>query len=389
MYISIKCLPKDSILVIFSVTNSIYFYRKGGFLPKKGINIFKRKDGRWEARYVKGYDANGKKKYGSVYGKTFEEAKLKQEEHTTKNSVESENCMLLNAIMNLWISEIKLAVKKSTFQKYESIIRNHIKPHAISKTNIKMINTRIIYEFSMDLSNYYNLSAKTVNDTLVVLGLILKYVEDLYGIPKPKIKYQKVIHKEMRVLSIEEQARLENFLYNDINNYKFGILLALYTGIRLGELCALQWSDIESDRIRINKSVQRIKNGNKTSLEISLPKTQKSIRTVPLPNFLTPIIEKRRGTGYVIKNRNEKMVEPRLMQMTFEKYIVHCGLPKTNFHALRHTFATRCIEVGFDIKTLSEILGHSDVKTTLNRYVHSSMIQKQKYMDYLKPVGKL
>ena len=119
------------------------------------------------------------------------------------------------------------------------------------------------------------------------------------------------------------------------------------------------------------------------------PKTNKSIRLIPLPSFLVPLVEQLRETGAVLKNRNGKIVEPRLMQMTFEKYISKCGLPKTNFHALRHTFATRCIESGFDVKSLSEILGHSDVKTTLNRYVHSSMNQKQKNMELLQPIIKL
>ena len=95
-------------------------------------------------------------------------------------------------------------------------------------------------------------------------------------------------------------------------------------------------------------------------------------------------MERFRDYGSVLKNRNGNRVEPRLMQMTFEKFVVECGLPKTNFHALRHTFATRCVEAGFDIKSLSEILGHSDVKTTLNKYVHSSMEQKQKNMALLK-----
>ena len=131
--------------------------------------------------------------------------------------------------------------------------------------------------------------------------------------------------------------------------------------------------------------MHRIKDGDKTIIEITEPKTRASNRTIPLPPFLIELICDYRNKGPVLHNRNGKAVEPRLMQKHFENIIEECGLPKTNFHALRHTFATRCVEAGFDIKSLSEILGHTDVKTTLNKYVHSSYELKQKNMERLKP----
>lgn len=271
-------------------------------MPKKGINIFKRKDGRWEARYVKEISADGSKKYGSVYGKSFSEAKEKQQ---------------------LCIRNIHL------------------------------------------------------------------YQRSKYNLTLCAVMYVREAKREMRVLSVDEQRILENYLYFDLNNYKMGILLALYTGIRVGELCALQWDDVSGCTIIINKTLQRLKQGGKTVLEVTEPKTRKSNRTIPIPEFLLPTLDQYRTSGSVLKNRNGKPVEPRLLQLTFEKYIKECGLPKTNFHALRHTFATRCVEAGFDVKSLSEILGHTDVKTTLNRYVHSSLEQKQKNMELLKPVISL
>ena len=168
-----------------------------------------------------------------------------------------------------------------------------------------------------------------------------------------------------------------------------GIRLALYTGMRVGELCALQWDDITDSTIIINKTVQRLKQNGKTGLVITEPKTPSSNRIIPIPDFLIPILDRYRSTGSVLKNRYSRQVEPRLIQRTFEQYVINCGLPKTNFHALRHTFATRCVEAGFDIKSLSEILGHTDVKTTLNKYVHSSFEQKQKNMKLLKPTVTL
>lgn len=354
-------------------------------MPKKSTNVFKRKDGRWEGRYVKGVSKDGKKMYASVYGRSFEEAKNKRDQQLTAHTQNIQSGLKLKDFMYEWLECNKLLLKKSTYQKYKSIIYNHIETHMISYIKVAEINNRTISAFSHQLLSSSGLCAKSINDVLVVLGMILKYAEEIYGFTKPRIRYLHVESKEMRVLSITEQHQLEEYLKNDINNYKLGILIALYTGIRIGELCALQWDDIFDGNIYINKTMQRLKGKNKTSVEINEPKTPKSIRIIPIPLFLTPLLEKNRSAGSVLKNKNGKAVEPRLMQITFEKYIADCGLPKTNFHALRHTFATRCVEAGFDIKTLSEILGHSDVKTTLNKYVHSSLNQKQKNMNLLKP----
>ena len=216
--------------------------------------------------------------------------------------------------------------------------------------------------------------------------MALSYAQDEFGFQKPVNRHVKEKRREMRVLSITEQQILENYLLQDMNYYKFGILFALYTGLRVGELCALEWDDIRDGNVYISKTVQRIRQEKKTVVQISTPKTRSSNRVIPIPAFLHPLVENYRDVGPVIKTTQGKMVEPRLMQLHFNKYILQCNLDKANFHALRHTFATRCIEAGFDVKTLSEILGHTDVKTTLNRYVHSSYDLKQSNMDKLKPM---
>ena len=192
------------------------------------------------------------------------------------------------------------------------------------------------------------------------------------------------------MLSIQEQKQLEQYLYHDMNLYNFGVLLALYTGMRIGELCALQWNDIRTDCLVISKTMHRIQENDHTIIEITEPKTPSSVRMIPIPDFLKAIVDVyRQPNGYVLVNRSGKFVEPRLMQLNFKRIIEDCELPKTNFHALRHTFATRCIEAGFDVKSLSEILGHADVKTTLNKYVHSSFELKQENMKRLKPIVSL
>ena len=360
-------------------------------MSKRGNNIYKRKDGRWEARYVKGIGTDGKKKYGSVYGSTYKEAREKQLASLcfSQPSVVSTS-VTLSEIMYEWLSSIERSVKKSTYQKYYSIIKNHIDTNMIGNLPIRFLTTKTYSDYSKGKYDSAKLSAKTINDILTIIGLALTYGEEIYGIKKPKIQRVKESKKEMRVLSVEEQKQLEQYLYHDTNLYKLGVLLALYTGIRIGELCALQWEDIHDDSVVISKTFHRIQNGKHTILEVTDPKTAKSNRIIPLPHFFLVKIEQlRKVKGNVLINRNGKPVEPRLMQLTFEKMIKDCGLSKTNFHALRHTFATRCVEAGFDVKSLSEILGHADVKTTLNKYVHSSYELKQKNMELLKPAVNL
>lgn len=128
----------------------------------------------------------------------------------------------------------------------------------------------------------------------------------------------------------------------------------------------------------------RVKNNGKTEIYIGTPKSESSKRIVPTPQCLLPLIKKYRKIGYVLSTDTLQFTEPRLLQMKFEKMIAECGIDKANFHALRHTFASSCVEAGVDVKTLSEILGHSDVKTTLNKYVHSSFELKQKSMSQLE-----
>ena len=357
-------------------------------MSRKGKNIYKRKDGRWEARFFNGVDSSGRKKYASVYGNTYTEAKEKQIERIKSRSLinSTTTATTLSALMNEWLNNIESSVKKSTYQKYSSIIRNHIDNDTIGNELIETLTSRAFSEFAKSKLQSNKLTTKTINDILTIMSSALSYAQEAYNIKKPRIKRVKEEIKEMRVLSIEEQIRLEQYLYSDMTIYKFGVLIALYTGIRIGELCALTWDDMRDDYIIISKTLYRISEGNHTVIKITEPKTRTSNRIIPIPGFLQSVINQHRSSsGPVLKNRNGKPIEPRLMQQQFEKIIKDCGIRKTNFHALRHTFATRCIEAGFEIKTLSEVLGHSDVKTTLNKYVHSSYELKQKNMELLQP----
>ena len=354
-------------------------------MPRRGENIFKRKDGRWEARYVKEITVDGKKKYGSVYADNYKDVKAKQQQYLLHPAKIVCNSMNLSVhVMTVeWLNSIKNQVKPNTYQKYESVCKNHVIDE-IGSMLVKMISNYTIINFTNRLKEK-SLSAKSINDILIVLGLVFKYAEEEYEISTPRIRYIKEDKKDMRVLSVEEQLQLTTYLNSHVDIYKLGILIALYTGIRVGELCALQWEDITDEYIQINKTMTRIKSDNgKTEIKIGTPKSDSSKRLIPTPQSLLPLIKQFKSDGYILSTVKLDYTEPRLMQIKFEKMITEAGLDKTNFHALRHTFATRCVEAGVDVKTLSEILGHSDVKTTLNRYVHSSFELKQKSMKQLE-----
>lgn len=353
-------------------------------MPRRGENIYKRKDGRWEARYVKEITADGKKKYGSVYASSYKEVKAKQQ-LCILQPTENHNPIRITVteLIAEWLSSMKNQIKACTDQKYECVCRNHIISD-LSAIAVRYISRFTIMSFTERLLEK-NLSTKTVNDILIVLGLALKYAQETYSITVPKINYVKEHQREMRIFSVQEQQIITEYLLQQIDIHKFGVLLALYTGMRIGELCALRWDDITDEHIVINKTMMRIKNEQgKTEVKIGSPKSESSNRIIPTPKYLLPMINQFRSDGYVLSSDNLKYTEPRLMQIKFGQMIAECNIEKTNFHALRHTFATRCIEAGVDVKTLSELLGHSDVKTTLNRYVHSSFGLKQKSMEQLE-----
>ena len=165
----------------------------------------------------------------------------------------------------------------------------------------------------------------------------------------------------------------------------------MYCGLRIGEVCALQWTDIDTNKgiLYVRRTVQRITNQGgktKTKLFVGSPKSKSSIRAIPVPNFLVPIIytlaQEDPPDAYILTGLINKPLEPRTFQYYFNQVLNVAGIKKTKYHTLRHTFATNCVALGFDIKSLSEILGHSNVSITLNKYVHPTMQQKRLQMDY-------
>lgn len=370
-------------------------------MSKKGENIYKRKDGRWEARYIKSYSLDGKARYGYCYGKSYREAKDKANlarsallNQDLKN--EGEQRKRLAPICDEWLRLKRSCVKDSTYVKYHTVIENHIKP-GLGMCFIASLSSLTVEQFSHDLIHRDELSSKTVKDILIVLSAVLKYAEKQSPfLRKIDIVYPKVERKEMRVLTREEQERFTKYLLNDIDDCKFGTLFTLLTGLRIGEVCALRWRDISFDDgiVYVKATMQRIKDisecgSGKTKVVISDPKSFSSARAIPLSEFALELCRKFRGSknAYILTGAKERFVEPRTLQYKMEHYVKECGLSGVHFHTLRHSFATRCVEVGFEIKSLSEVLGHASPQITLERYVHSSIELKRQNMLKLTAIG--
>ena len=361
-------------------------------MPKRGENIRKRKDGRWEGRYK----PQGKSTYRSIYGKGYFEVKEKMRNVLHHEEKPRTRNIMMPALCLEWLEHIKFKVKESTYANYHTAVHSHIIPY-FEKTSLRTINQQAINCFIEEkakhgrLDGNGGLSSKTIHDLIIILNQILKLAMDKKYIAQ--IDYDFAVPKAASpVLDVLSHAERDLFIQSVLSNLTpeaLGFLIALFTGIRIGELCALTWQDVNLDDkfIRITKTLQRIKNvdaGNKakTKIMIGQAKSKHSIRDIPLPAFLLDILNEHQVNedAFVITGQ-AKFCEPRTYQEQFKRFLKHAGLRNMNFHILRHTFATHSIELGFDIKSLSEILGHASVSFTLEKYVHSSFELKKRHMD--------
>lgn len=370
-------------------------------MSKKGENIYKRKDGRWEARYIKGYRPDCKAIYGYCYAKTYREAKEKvchaRAELENHGAWEiGDRKKSLSTTSEEWLRLKRSQVKEATYTKYRTAIDNHIRPE-LGNCPMVALTASKVEQFGYGLLHEKGLSRKTVKDVLTVLHGILKYGEkQIPAMPHIQMTYPREAREEMRVLSRQEQETLTEYLQKDMDLYKFGTLLTLLTGLRVGELCALRWRNIslEEGTLSVKGTMQRLKNPDtegktKTRVVISDPKSFSSARVIPLSPLARKLCREFAGEpdAFALSGRVDKLVEPRIMQHRMDNYARDCGLENVHFHTLRHSFATRCVEVGFEIKSLSEILGHASPQITLARYVHSSLDLKRENMAKLEKIG--
>ena len=364
-------------------------------MPRRGENIYKRKDGRWEGRIRK---LGGK--YCYVYAKTYKEVKKKQknyQQYTKPSEIKPSGSVTSAAgLFERWLSgDIFNQVKPSTYSNYYFCMQKYVLPF-FSKNGNERLSKITAAQFTQSIKDTCSLSESYKRKILIIFKTALKDITKntpaLSGITEavtlPKIEYS-----EVAVFSISEQRLIENAAVRSNDKRMLGILLCFYTGIRLGELCALRWCDIdyETGVISITKTVTRVKNfqplGEKTKLIVGTPKSRKSMRKIPLPDFLLRLFAENKAraknSNYYVLSGTGTPIDPRYYQKLYQKLMQGVNVKYRKFHAIRHTFATRALESGADIKTLSEILGHSNTSTTLNIYVHSLMDQKKLVMDKL------
>lgn len=301
-----------------------------------------------------------------------------------------------------WEQSVAYQVKPSTFACYRTVIEKHILPY-IGEYPIGELNNEVLLHFILE-KREQGLSDNTQRLIIFLVKSVVHLGSKKGKFPSETLDYHVPRDKKtsMRLLSAEHMKTLMKRLTAARNDFELGLLVSLCTGIRVGELCGLKWEDVdfESGVLRIRRTVSRIRNEtshlrggrdsgcgketerSKTLLYIGTPKTKTSMRDIPLPDFVLVQMKKRKkADSFYLLTGSRSCMEPRGVQRRFKNLLRKCGLPLINIHSLRHSFASQWIENGFDSKSLSEILGHSSVKITMDIYVHSNMKQKRDYMN--------
>lgn len=298
---------------------------------------------------------------------------------------------LLSEVIALWKADKKQYVKKSSFSAYVLLIENHLLPVFGNKHELEESDVQSFVLQKLESG----LSQKTIKDILIVLKMILKFGAknkwisyEPFDIQYPTVRES----QQIEVLSRTHQKKIMNYIQEHFTFRNLGVYICLSSGMRIGEVCALTWEDIDTDNgvIHINRTIQRIyiiENGTrKTELVLDTPKTKNSIREVPISKDLLRILKpfkKIVNPSFFVLTNDAKPTEPRTYRSFYKNLLKNLDIPEIKFHGLRHSFATRCIESKCDYKTVSVLLGHSNISTTLNLYVHPNMEQKKKAIEQM------
>jgi len=290
-----------------------------------------------------------------------------------------------------FLAQSKSKLKESTFSRYSFICERHIIPYFkgmnLDRLNTESINNFVQYKLNNGGLTSKPMSPKTINDMTCLLLQIAKSYCKL-DITIDKLSYNQ---NEISIFTESEYNKLKAYLTIGTDSKKLGIIVAMLTGVRIGELCALKWENINLDSgvITIDKTMQRIKitadiEKAKTRIIIDKPKSNASTRAIPIPEILLHKLQgfKSSNNTYLLTNTTD-YIEPRIYQRHFKGYLQACSIRDNNFHTLRHTFATMAISRGVDIKTVSLLLGHTDISFTMKRYVHPNMEHKRQQMEKL------
>ncbi|SKA16315.1 tyrosine-type recombinase/integrase [Sediminibacterium ginsengisoli] len=297
----------------------------------------------------------------------------------------------ISEIVSLWKTDKKQYVKRSSFSAYLLLLENHLIPVFGNKYNIDETEVQAFVFQKLE----QGLSQKTVKDILIVLKMVMKFgIKNKWLVPQQlDIQFPtERIKQNIEVLSRTHQKKMMQYIQEHFTFRNLGVYVCLCSGMRIGEICALTWEDIDTDNgiISIRRTIQRIYNieGNirKTEIILDTPKTKNSIREVPMNKDLLRMlkpIKKVVNPAFFVLTNDAKPTEPRTYRTYYKNLMKTLGMPDLKFHGLRHSFATRCIESQCDYKTVSVLLGHSNISTTLNLYVHPNLEQKKKAIDQM------
>lgn len=364
-------------------------------MAKAGSNIYRRKDGRYEGRVLYGKTVCRKSRYIYVYGRTLKEVKEKMRE--LKEAVELEaigETSAVRAYAQEWLEKKKAQWKPTTYDAYRRLVDRYIIP-ILGDYKLEEVTAEVLETFIGEIqkNSSKSLTAGYQKYVCSMARQILEFAseQEQIPIPLPPLPEFQVKRNSTQLPGEKEFETLKNYLAEHAEDETcLGILVAMYTGIRIGELCALRWKDInlEAGSLTISSNLQRVRiyenvKNKKTQVCIQMPKTMQSFRTVPLPDSLLQILQEKKQAPeiYLIPGKKQEWTDVRTMQYRFASILKKCELEPFRFHMLRHAFASRCIWQGCDVKSLSEVLGHSSVQITMDIYVHSSMKQKKNMVN--------
>lgn len=354
---------------------------------RKGENIYLRKDGRWEGRYPKGRKFNGKIKYGYIYGKSYMEVKQKlyplRIKYSSLQHICGSSAETFAEWAAEWINEVQDEVKPSTLSSYYYKLTKYIFP-IIQDLPLNELSLETGKEMLNDLQK--RLSRSTIQVIFRIVNKCLnraKKVGKLHINPFSELKIPKAKGKKIRALSLVEQKRVMKIALKEKKGYGIPTLLALHSGMRVGEIAALKWTDIDFDSnlIYVNHTYQRIAtvgSKKKTQLILAESKTEASVRLIPMSRTLKKLLltHQKQSKGNFVFSTNGQPCEPRLLTHHFHRIREKAELANVHFHQLRHTFATRCLEANKDIPSVSALLGHASTQMTLDTYVDAMLEQR-------------
>lgn len=365
-------------------------------MAKHGENIRKRRDGRWEGRYIKGRRPDGTALWGYVYSRSYQNVRkmlLARKAESAYYSLTTEN-PTFEELGRIWLASLNDSIKPSTKAHYRYTMERYLFP-VFGNAPIKSLDERRLEQGLSQVFRPHNLQHKPLGrsmarECLILTRRICKYACHL-RMMRPvqlEVALPQGTPTQTVPLSEEEQEKVCSFVMRAPTPRKIGLLLGMQMGLRIGEICGLQWGDFDfvNETVTIRRTVQRISfEDGHTKVVVQQPKTKTSFRKIPVPSPLIPVLRCLGGelpeNVWVLSGNAEKPVEPRCYRKSIRHYLCDAGVRSVNPHMLRHTFASTSLHAGCDVKTLSELLGHSDTSVTLKRYVHTDLSRMRLEME--------